>query len=315
MLVAAGSVESDTATFAVKVPGAFESAARRLRPARQGQRRPRRPPARRRRDPPHLRGLDRRGALQRPASRSRCRSPSASARTSSRRSTPPATSCVPRSPSGPRRCSAPSPSTSRWTSRATSSDMVGQLEGSVHHRDPDGDDGRAGDAGLPLGDPGRDLDPVLVPAQLRADVGLRPAGQQHGDVRPDPGRRHAGRRRHRRRRIRRQGDPGRHRADARLWRGRQADVLADRLVDGDDALRLPADAVLARHAGQVHGPAADHADLRPVGLADRRPDLRARARRRRRPDQPRAVAPRAAPAPPAARPVAERLPRGPRSAG
>jgi hypothetical protein len=136
-----------------------------------------------------------------------------------------------------------------------------------------GDDRGAGRARHPLGDAGGLRDPDLVPSVLH------PAGRhghpdlQHRDVRPDPRRGDAGRRRHRRRRIRRQApEPGRA-ADAGLYRRRQADVLARRLVHRDDALRLPADAVLARRGGRVHGHAARDADLRPLGLADRGADL------------------------------------------
>jgi multidrug efflux pump len=71
--------------------------------------------------------------------------------------------------------------------------------------------------------------------------------------------------------------------DARLYRGRQAHVLAHRVVHRDHALRLPADAVLARCRGRVHGDAAGHADLRAVGLADRGADLPAGSGRRRGP--------------------------------
>ena len=134
---------------------------------------------------------------------------------------------------------------------------------------------------------GRLCDPDVVPAVLCLSRGHGGHDLEHRHVRPDPGRRHAGRRRHRGRRIRRQTHPGRLGPDARLYRSRQAHVLADRLLDRHDALRLPADAVLARCARPIHGHAAGHADLRADRLARRRAYLPARHGRRRRPHEPR----------------------------
>ena len=64
-------------------------------------------------------------------------------------------------------------------------------------------------------------------------------------------------------------------------RCRQADVLAHRLVDRDNALCVSADALLARRSGRIHGHVAGHADFRAVGLTDCGPDLSARHGRRR----------------------------------
>ena len=70
---------------------------------------------------------------------------------------------------------------------------------------------------------------------------------------------------------------------ARLYGGGQADVLAGGQLHRHHALRVSADAVLARHSGRVHGHAAGHADLRAVGLAAGGAGLSAGAGRRDRP--------------------------------
>ncbi|WP_428517170.1 efflux RND transporter permease subunit [Roseovarius sp.] len=148
-----------------------------------------------------------------------------------------------------------------------------------------GDDRHAGRARHPPR-PARGLrHPHLVPALLRAPGGDGRAGVEHRHVRPDPRRGHAGRRRHRGGRIRRQADRRGRRPDARL-RGRcQAHVLAGGQFHRHHALRLPADALLARRAGAVHDDAARHAHLRAVGLAAGGARLPARHGRRHRTDR------------------------------
>ena len=121
--------------------------------------------------------------------------------------------------------------------------------------------------------------PVVVPDGHPA-AGADGLHDQHDRaVLPDPGGRHAGRRRHHRHRIRRAAHVGRHAQGAGLRASRQAHGRPGHRGDPDAHRRLLAAAVLAGHRRRLHEIPADHADRDAGGVDGLCADLRADDRR------------------------------------